>query len=757
MFGLAFALLLASCLLPPAAAADLESAPGEIDVSPFEEDSTSQSRNFMLGETFFVSSFLPSASVDVPVGVADSYVTLGFLSVPAPGVMANDVLPSSGTWVPEVVTGPTTEASLTLFPDGGLSYRAGGYLGLDEFTYHYINSDTNEMTDPVPVRIRVGDNILPVAVDDSYTLPADAPFAIPVESGVLSNDSDPDGDPLIASLSDSPPPFPTFDFSFDGSFSGVTPALAVDTTYLFHYRASDTPGSEAEAQVSITVMAAGPPTDTPTNTATSSPTASPTNSPTNTTTNTPTSTPSNTPTMLPSSTPTNTVTNTPTATATVTLTSTATSTATASPTDTPLPPTSSPTQTATATSSNTATNTATPTNTATTTPTTTQTATMAPTSTSTNTSTPSPTSTPTSTAVPSTNAPTAMATNTAIPTSTSTLTPTQTATATETAMAAETATATQSSTSTATDTATNSPTSTATATPSATLTLTPSSTPTITSTSTSTPSPTPIATQTSLPTVTATLTQTPTETATNIPTNTPTRTPTATATPAPAVSMNPQRATVNSWIHYSLVGYRHHATVTIKWRRLSGSELLIGTIVTDSVGAASGKFRVPATPGGPGQKITFSSGNVAKTLNVEVAPRIKVLTSPVARGKAAEVSLRGYAKNEIVRIRWEKGDGWGTIATVVTSNTGSANLFVTVPIWAPNGFNSVRGDGTMFRQQTNVANVQGGPYTPTVSAIAGIGKPATVGRTSLLFAAPIAPVCALVLLVTRRRSRRVRR
>jgi hypothetical protein len=222
-------------------------------------------------------------------------------------------------------------------------------------------------------------------------------------------------------------------------------------------------------------------------------------------------------------------------------------------------------------------------------------------------------------------------------------------------------------------------------------------------------------------------TDSPTNTATRTPSNTPTKmptkTPTATATHAPAVTISPLRTTVNSWINYSLIGYPRHATVTINWRRLSGSLLLIGTVKTDGNGAASGKFQAPATPGGPGQKITFVSGSVSKTLSFEIAPRIKVLTSPAARGQLAEVSLRGYAKNETVRIRWKKGDGWATIGSVVTSNTGSANLFVTVPIWAPNGFNSVRGDGTVFRQQTNVVYVQGGPYQPlTVATTLGTVK-----------------------------------
>jgi hypothetical protein len=135
----------------------------------------------------------------------------------------------------------------------------------------------------------------------------------------------------------------------------------------------------------------------------------------------------------------------------------------------------------------------------------------------------------------------------------------------------------------------------------------------------------------------------------------------------------------------------------------------------------SGQFRVPATPGGPNQHITFVSGNVSKTVSFEVAPRIKILDSPAVRGHFVNVSLRGYARGETVRIRWRQGERWITLATIITSNTGSANTSVQVPGWAPNGFNSVRGDGTVFRQQTNAVYVQGGPHTALSLSLATLG------------------------------------
>jgi hypothetical protein len=211
-----------------------------------------------------------------------------------------------------------------------------------------------------------------------------------------------------------------------------------------------------------------------------------------------------------------------------------------------------------------------------------------------------------------------------------------------------------------------------------------------------------------------------------------------TATGSPAVSLNRTRTTVNTTVAYSISGYPANATVQITWRRLSGSTIDMGTARTNSAGNATGSFRVPATPGGPNQQISFTAGSVSETVLFEVAPRIKVLTNPAVRGQQANVSLRGYARQESVRIRWRQPDGrWVELARITTSNTGSANVMVAVPAWAPDGTNSVRGDGTEFRQQTNAVYVSGGSFraasvadeaspTPTVTA-----TPVTIDTSAL--------------------------
>jgi hypothetical protein len=175
--------------------------------------------------------------------------------------------------------------------------------------------------------------------------------------------------------------------------------------------------------------------------------------------------------------------------------------------------------------------------------------------------------------------------------------------------------------------------------------------------------------------------------------------------PGPASgSLSANRGTVNSKVGFSLSNFTPSATVTITWKRPGGSAVEVGSTTISSDGAGAGSFPVPATTGGI-STVTFSDGTKSATVQFEVAPRIKVTPSPVAPGDTVDVSLRGYGKKESVRIRWLVDGQWVTVATVTTSNTGSANVSVTVPENASEGSNSVRGDGTTYRQQTNAVMV----------------------------------------------------
>jgi hypothetical protein len=176
--------------------------------------------------------------------------------------------------------------------------------------------------------------------------------------------------------------------------------------------------------------------------------------------------------------------------------------------------------------------------------------------------------------------------------------------------------------------------------------------------------------------------------------------------PGPAaVDLSVTRATVNTTVSFEAENFPPNSTIAITWRRPGGSTVSAGTATTDNSGAAEGTFKVPATEGGTGNRVIFTSGGTTVSITFEVAPRIKVTPASVAPGQTVDVSLRGYAKGESVRVRWLVNGSWITVATVTTSNTGSANVSVTVPANANAGQNSVRGDGTVNRQQTNAVTV----------------------------------------------------
>jgi hypothetical protein len=103
--------------------------------------------------------------------------------------------------------------------------------------------------------------------------------------------------------------------------------------------------------------------------------------------------------------------------------------------------------------------------------------------------------------------------------------------------------------------------------------------------------------------------------------------------------------------------------------------------------------------------MTFSNGASTVSVPYVVVPRILVSPGVVSAGTTVNVSLRGYGKGETIRVRWKVGNTWVVVATVKASNTGSANVSVTVPANAAAGANSVRGDGTVNRQQTNAVTV----------------------------------------------------
>ena len=154
----------------------------------------------------------------------------------ANGVLANDTDADDDTLKAVLHAGPS-HGSLTLNDDGSFTYTpAADYNGTDSFTY-YATDDTFDSAQ-VTVTITVNAvNDVPVGATDIYTVLPNNQLDINAASGLMSNDSDIDGDSLTVTLVDDVE-HGTLTLNSDGSFSYVpeTDYHGLDT---FTYKLND--------------------------------------------------------------------------------------------------------------------------------------------------------------------------------------------------------------------------------------------------------------------------------------------------------------------------------------------------------------------------------------------------------------------------------------------------------------------------------------------------------------------------------------
>lgn len=173
------------------------------------------------------------------------------LTVPAEtGLLANDSDSDSDTITAALLVGPT-HGSLTLNADGSFTYAPDpDYFGADSFTYH--TGDGNSFSEEAVVSISVnGVEDAPFASADGYETSEDTPLSVDAAEGVLANDSDLDGDSLIALLNTTTA-HGTLDLSADGSFS-YSPAQDFNGIDSFSYYAFDGTAASEAVTVQITV------------------------------------------------------------------------------------------------------------------------------------------------------------------------------------------------------------------------------------------------------------------------------------------------------------------------------------------------------------------------------------------------------------------------------------------------------------------------------------------------------------------------
>ncbi|NQT38245.1 MAG: tandem-95 repeat protein, partial [Planctomycetes bacterium] len=158
---------------------------------------------------------------DIPVAVDDDFysvIEFETLTVDvAGGVLANDTDIDNDPLEAILDVGPAN-GTLQLNPDGSFVYTpdSTGFLGFDTFTY--LANDGTDDSNIATVSIEVIERTAPFAVDDGpYVVAEDDTLTVDVATGLLENDSDPQGNPITAVL-DVGPQHGTLQLDPEGSF-----------------------------------------------------------------------------------------------------------------------------------------------------------------------------------------------------------------------------------------------------------------------------------------------------------------------------------------------------------------------------------------------------------------------------------------------------------------------------------------------------------------------------------------------------------
>ncbi|MDZ7808767.1 MAG: Ig-like domain-containing protein [Gracilimonas sp.] len=112
------------------------------------------------------------------------------------GLLANDSDPD-GDPIRAILIGSAQNGSINVVTDGSFTYTPEeDFVGVEQIQYT-ISDGLEETTATVTIEVV---NQPPVANDDSYTVRPNTTLDVDAESGLLANDSDPDGDPIRAIL-----------------------------------------------------------------------------------------------------------------------------------------------------------------------------------------------------------------------------------------------------------------------------------------------------------------------------------------------------------------------------------------------------------------------------------------------------------------------------------------------------------------------------------------------------------------------------
>lgn len=217
-------------------------------------DGSASSYNAIVSITVTAVNDKPEANNDIYAVALNDTLTVGV----SQGVLANDV-DVDGDGLTVSLTDPPDYGTLTLDTDGAFTYVPKADTAGD-FTFSYEVSDNAQGTpllDTATVTVRVGaDNEPPIATADSYAIGEDTTLTVDAANGVLSNDTDPNGDPLTAQLLQGIESSKgSLTLNGNGSFV-YTPKSNYNGTATFTYQADDGMLTSAVCTVTVTVREA---------------------------------------------------------------------------------------------------------------------------------------------------------------------------------------------------------------------------------------------------------------------------------------------------------------------------------------------------------------------------------------------------------------------------------------------------------------------------------------------------------------------
>jgi VCBS repeat-containing protein len=225
---------------------------GSFTYTPTSGFTGTDSFTYKASDGFFASN---TATVSItghaPVAADDAYTLHGnSLIVSAAGVLANDSDPDGDTLTAVLVSYPSY-GSVMLNSNGSFTYSPMlGFAGTDSFTYKASDGFLTSSTATVTITGHA-----PVANTDFYSVAQNTTLNVSA-SGVLANDSDPDGDTLTAVWVSSPS-HGMLMLNSDGSFS-YTPNWGFRGLDSFTYKASDGGLTSSATTVTIAIGETAP-------------------------------------------------------------------------------------------------------------------------------------------------------------------------------------------------------------------------------------------------------------------------------------------------------------------------------------------------------------------------------------------------------------------------------------------------------------------------------------------------------------------